>query len=149
MVLRLQNTSININFTLMFSSFMNGPVLHIIGNNCSGHSLISVMKCTFSDGRWKQITALEFFTPAIYLEFNNCKSKEKSNEVKLIDCNFVKFNSTSKNYAKGVIVLILFREKNYNTTNAQIHTLVLITRCTFSQIDGTNAITIITKNTQY
>ena len=142
MVLKLQNTSININFTVMFSNFMNGPVLHITSNDCSGYSLISVIECTFSDGRWHQITLLEFLTPTIYLEFNDCMSKEKSNEVKLVDCNFVKFNATSKNYAKGVVIMILLREKNYSTTDPRLHTLVLITRCTFSQIVAMNAITI-------
>ena len=142
MVLKLQNTSININFTVMFSNFTNGPVLHITSNNCSGYSLISVIECTFTDGRWHQITLLEFLTPTIYLEFNDYKSKEKSNEVKLVDCNFVKFNATSKNYAKGVVIMILLREKNYSTTNPRLHTLVLITRCTFGQIVAMNAITI-------
>ena len=143
MMLKLKNTLISLNFTLRYSNFTNGPVMHLFCSECFGHSVISIVGCTFSDSRGDQIIkSLAFLTPTIYLEYNKCKNKYKSNEIYLIDCKFVKFNLTSKLYAKGVVILILFSEKNYTKTPKRFHGLVFITRCTFSRIIALNCITI-------
>ena len=139
--LEMQNSSVIINTTLINSSFTSGPVLQVMCKECSGFSIISVIQCNFSDSRNTKVMELwQYYTPSVFINYENCMSNRHPNNIKFTNCRFSKYNLTTTHYFKNSLMLFLFEK--YKKTNTSMHTFVSITDCIFTHIVAINCITM-------